>query len=369
MWAEPVLPEKQTAAAAWSHEQSTVLLLKLLADTLTELQASLCWLSAHALGDLVFTVAANDAKAAEFLTRCLLPAELKTATAPHLQIFVCTGSAAPFICPPAWNLPHTDERHLERLHLTPDGKVTALYDHARGFWMILDMNTRRALLWIADAGRLPAWEVAAPFKQILQWSFVDTALSMLHGGAVTNSHHGVLLVGPGGSGKSTTVAACLQAGLGVCGDDLVLVDHSAQGWLVHALYNSIKLLPDAAIAPPAMLSGAPWHECGDKRLVRYSDVAPGALARTVPLRALMHCKITENETSRLVPVTPAEMLKAVGPPTVFLLRGREAHILKEVNALIRALPCMRLELGNDPAEAAALLRQWLENYSHGEGDG
>jgi len=367
MWVEAVLP-KPAAAAAWSHEQSTVLLLKLLADTIADLQASLSWSSTHALGGLVFTVGTNDAKAAEFLTHCLLPAELKTGTAPHLKIFVCTGSAAPFIRLPPWNLPHTDERHLERLHLTPDGKVSALYDHGRDCWMIIDMNTRRALLWIADAGRLPVWEGAAPFKQFLQWSLVDTTLSMLHGGAVSHSHQGLLLLGPGGSGKSTTVAACLQAGLGVCGDDLVVVDRSARGWVVHALYNSIKLFPNAAIAVPSMLKGAPSRECGDKRSIRYSDVAAGALVHTTPLRALMHCKITANKTSRLIPVAPAEMLKAVGPPTVFLLRGREAHILKEVSALVRALPCMRLELGTNPAEAAELLRRWLENCSGGGKD-
>src|SRR5665213_1484788 len=135
MWVEPILAEKQAAMAELSHEQSTVLLLKLLTDTIIELQTSLCWLSTHALGDLVFTVASNDANAAEFLTHCLLPADLKTPTAPHLQIFVCTGSVAPFISPPSWNLPHTDQRHQERLHLTPDGKVSALYDHARDCWM------------------------------------------------------------------------------------------------------------------------------------------------------------------------------------------------------------------------------------------
>jgi hypothetical protein len=367
MWVESVARQKR-ATMAWSHEQSTDLLLELFDDTLDRLQASLCWLSAHTLGNRIFTVAANDAKAADLLTHCLLPAESKPGVAPYLEIFVCAGSAAPFLCPPKWNFPHTDPRHLERLHLTSDGKVSAFYDEDREFWMILDMNTRRALLWIADAERLPAWETAAPFKQILQWSMVDTPLSMLHGGAVAHSGHGVLLVGAGGSGKSTTVAACVQEGLGVCGDDLVMVSRSPRSWRVYAIYDSIKLLPNAPIAVPPLLGAAPWRECGDKRSVRYSDVAAGTLAASAPLRAIMHCRITDNEMSRLVPITSAEMLKAIGPPTVFLLRGRESHILKEVNALIRSLPCMRLELGKTPAQAAGLLGRWLENHPCGESD-
>jgi hypothetical protein len=254
------------------------------------------------------------------------------------------------------------------LHLSPDGKVSALYDQAHQCWSILDMNTRCALVWLADAGRLPAWESAAPFKQILQWSMVDTHLSMLHAGAVTDSRHGVLLAGPGGSGKSTTVAACLQAGLRVCGDDLLVVSRSRRGWFAHALYDAIKLFPEAAIPAPSLLAQAPWRACGDKRLIRYSDAAAGALAPSTPLRALLQCQVTGRVGSRLIPVAPQEMLKAIAPSTVFMLRGREAHLLKEAGALVRSLPCMRLELGADPAGAAALLRRWLGDYSGGVGD-
>ncbi|MCD6023636.1 MAG: hypothetical protein K0Q91_552 [Fibrobacteria bacterium] len=368
MRTEPVPRDPSAAAAAVSHDRSTAWLLDVLADAVAGMQTSLCWFSAHALGDRVFTVAANDASAAALLTRCLLPANLQPAVAPHLRVFVCAGSAAPFVRPPAWNLPRTDLRHLENLHLDPAGRVSASYDPARRCWMILDLSTRRALLWIADAGDLPVWETVAPFRQFLQWSLAGTALSVVHGGAVVHARHAVLLVGPSGSGKSTTVAACLQAGLGACGDDLVVVDRSARDWRVHALHDSIKLLPNPAVAIPSRLRDAPWGACGDKRFVRYSDAAPGLLVRTAPLRALLHCRVAKNPASRLVPVAPAEMLKAIGPPTVFFLRGREAHILGEVSALVRTLPGLRLELGGDPAEAAALLKNWLENCPYGERD-
>ena len=57
------------------------------------------------------------------------------------------------------------------------------------------------------------------------------------------------------------------------------------------------------------------------------------------------------------------MLRAIAPPTAFLLRGREAHTLEELSALVRGLPCLRLELGRDPAEAAEFLGAWLERHA------
>jgi hypothetical protein len=53
------------------------------------------------------------------------------------------------------------------------------------------------------------------------------------------------------------------------------------------------------------------------------------------------------------------MLRALVPPTVFLLRGREEAAIPKLGRLVRALPCFRLELGSDPQEAASCLAGWL----------
>ncbi len=358
-----MLADCKSADHVRSHSESTVSIVKLLADAVSGFPVR--WTSSHALGGVAFSVLSNDVKSAEFLTRCLIPAGINERATPSLEIFVLTGSSSPFTFPPPWNLPHTDQRHLERLHLSPDGNVSAYYDHDRKFWMILDRESRRALLWIANAENLPFWEEAAPFKQILQWFCAGSRMTMLHGGVVTNSRCGALLAGAGGSGKSTTVAACFQAGLGVCGDDLVVAERTDAGWLAHAAFDAVKLSPNDAIPIPPILETAPWSTCGEKRLVRYSDASAHGFIRTTHLNALIHCRIAGGARSRLVGIPPSEMLRAIAPPTVFLLRGRESHILKEVGGMVRALPCFRLNLGENPAEAALLLKDWLEGLAHG----
>ncbi len=357
--------DRAAAGPDWSHQESTISLARLAAGAIAQMQGSIGWSSEHAVGEWTFTVRSNDERAGAFLTRCLVPAEPGRPASARLQIHVLVGSSQPFVQPPPWNLPHTDPRHLERLHLSGDGMVSAFYDHERRFWVILDRAAGRALLWIARAQDLPFWEQAAPFRQILQWSFVGTGMSMLHGGVVTLPDHGVLLAGRGGSGKSTTVAACFQAGLGVCGDDLVVAERTGSGWSAHAVYDAIKLLPNDALPAPAVLQQAPWRPCGDKRLVRYSDARPEGFVRTTRLHALVHCVLAGGARSRLVPATPSQLLMAIGPSTVFLLRGRESHLLAEIGSLVRTLPCLRLELGDDPAAGADLLRAWLGGTGRG----
>jgi hypothetical protein len=313
------------------------------------------------MGPLSCEVRTNDAVLGRRLTHCLLPLDNGLAsTGADLTLHVLCGSSSPTQTPPPWNLPHTDARHLERLHLCPQGSLSAFYDHDRRFWLILDHAAGEALLWLADAKDVPFWEAAAPFKTLINWFLSEQPVSMLHGGVVVHAGRALMLVGPGGSGKSTTVAACFEAGMKVCGDDLVLAERSAEGWQAHALYDALKLEPGGAIPIPARLLAAPWWPCGEKRLVRYSDVDPQGLALQAPLVGLMQCVITGRDSTRIVPQPAAALLRAIAPPTVFLLRGREASTLAKVASLVRTVPTFQLELGTAPASAAAVLRAFLQ---------
>jgi hypothetical protein len=346
------------------HAESTRLLAELLKDAVHLTKVSSQHVSTHRLGAVTCRIASNDAGAGQRLTRCLMPVSAETTGTPVLEIFVLCGSSAPFSLPPAWNLPHTSERHLERLHLSPDVRISAFYDHDRKFWMILDKSAGQALFWIASSDDIPFWEEAAPFKSILHWYVAGTALTILHGALVTASGRGVILGGPGGSGKSTTVAACLQEGLGVGGDDLVMIERGESGWRGHALYDAVKLSADEGMPVPPILASAPSRQCGTKRLVRYSDAASDRFVAMSPLIALVQCVITGRSVSALTPIAPPAMLRALAPPTAFLLRGREADTLGKIGALVRELPCFRLDLGKDPGEAASFLQSWLTETNH-----
>jgi len=341
-----------------AHSASTRVLSELLDVGVAMVGPSPEWRSRHVLGGVRVDVLANAHGCGARLTRCLLPA-LADDTA-CLTVFVIDGGAPGAAPPPPWNLPHSDRRHLERLHLSPDGALSATYHHDFRYWMITDQPGRRALFWFAEQDELPCWESAAPFKLMFQWFLTGSSKTLLHGGVVGNGNRGALLVGAGGSGKSTTVGACLGAGVGVCGDDLVAIERHSTHWLAHAVYDAIKLSPDGGVPFPGILADAPFWTCGEKRVMRYTDARPEGLLASTRIDAVIWCSVANLARSELVPIPEALALRAVGPPTAFLLRGREAHILQMAAALVRGLPCMQLRLGKDPGEAAELLGEWLE---------
>lgn len=289
------------------------------------------------------------------LTRCLLPG----GSGRDLTISVLSGSQSPFEQPPGWNLPHTDSRHLERLHIATDGSLVALFNPDFMQWIIFDRSTGEGLLWIGDENQLPSWEQGSPFKTLLNWFAAPSPLFMVHSGAVGTEAGGCLLVGQGGSGKSTTVAACFDRGMNVCGDDLILMEPENGGYRAWALYNSLKFDPQSSVRPPEVFLSAPFVMSASKRLVRYTDVRPDGLAPKLPIGAIVRCIIANRPQSQILEESPAVMLRALAPPTVFLLRGCEEAAIRKISTLVRSLPCYRFELGRDPSDAAAYLESWL----------
>lgn len=339
-----------------AHRQSSEALLDLLRHAETSIAGNVAATVHCRLGPLSFTVVSNSAALCERLTRCLA----KGGTGEDLTIMLLSGSHPPYTRPPAWNLPHSDDRHTERLHLSREGDLSALYNPDFDQWTILDHARRRGLMWVAEDEQIPFWEEGAPFKLVLHWFLGPTRFCLVHGGIVGNRRHGCMLLGAGGSGKSTTVAASFDQGLTVCGDDLALIEDCGSHWRAWGLYDALKLDPAGQKPIPARLAEAPSVPCGDKRLMRYSDLDPDRFAENMKLTALVQCVVAHATRTAIKPASPAAILRALAPPTIFLLRGREDSTLKKIGNLVRSLPGYRLELGHDPAEAAAVLHLWLD---------
>ena len=132
------------------------------------------------------------------------------------------------------------------------GRLRAGFSLGSSTLSMLDLERGLGLYWMHDARQLPPWEVAAPLRTMLGWWAAGQGAQLAHGAAVGIGDDAVLLVGRGGSGKSTTALACLDRGLRYAGDDYVLLRPDGGGPpTVHSLYRTGKLRPqDLALRLP-----------------------------------------------------------------------------------------------------------------------
>ena len=230
------------------------------------------------------------------------------------------------------------------------------------FWMF-DRQTETAVVWVNDVESIPIWDHIHPLRRLLHAWARGFGADLVHAGAVGIDGAGVLVVGPGGTGKSTTVLAAMAAGLKAAGDDYVLVD-TASPPTVHALYGTMRLHQAHLDRFPALMTqhdhvfDEPWS--GRAKVTSYiSRHRPDRLTAELRLVGIVIPQVVDHEPPELTRETPARALLALAPSSLLQVDPTDASMFARLSRLCRLLPCWRLPLGPDPARAAARLAQLI----------
>jgi hypothetical protein len=238
---------------------------------------------------------------------------------------------------------------------------------------LFDSERRTVVFWARDAAEVTWSERANPLRVALHWALDGPGRQLVHAGAVGRGSTGLLVGGPGGTGKSTTATACVAADWDYAGDDHVLLTVDGDGARAHALYGTAKLSPATAARVPGLSSaivnydalggiaaGRPLHP--DEKLV--ADLhrhRPERLRSWLPVSAVVLPRIAAGPRSALRRARQAEALRALAPSTVMQLPhagGRPG--LGPLAEALRGAPSYVLELGRDVDAVPELLGELLE---------
>ncbi len=233
-----------------------------------------------------------------------------------------------------------------------------------GLLSVVDYENRIAMLWTASAGEVPPEESAAPLRVIFHAWLTHQGLCPLHGAAVGFADRAALMVGRGGSGKSTSSMASIGSGLGYLGDDFCAID-VRDGVTVHSLYNTAKI---AAHELPALPFARPWvsgRPLSDRRSACYlADHIPGRLVDRAPVRAVLLPRVTPGqEETTIEPASAADAFLAIAPTSAVLAPRWSSAINARFGALVRHVPAYWLRLGRDRAQVGAPIKRLLESLA------
>jgi hypothetical protein len=230
-------------------------------------------------------------------------------------------------------------------------QIPVLYHPGPNVLSVVDLESSEAYFFKPDSAPLPYWEIGSPFRYILHCWFAARGLQFVHGGAVGGPDGGVLLVGKGGSGKSTTSLLCAKAGMTYAGDDYCLVN--TQDGSLFSLYNTAKLKgPEDIGRIPEAKGRSQNHDGFDKggsgkAVFFVSDLWPERLVRGFPLRAILVPRVDGRRESWLEPCSPVEALLAMMPSTVGQLPAAGPADCGRLATLSSKVPAYILHLGGD----------------------
>ncbi len=264
--------------------------------------------------------------------------------------------------PPA---PGADPTVRAEVSVSPDGRwVVQRRSHA----VVGHDRARGAIVgWFRDVERLPLYDRGRPLHPQILLANQDRGAPPLHAALVARRGRGALLVGEGGSGKTTASLACFLAGFDFLGDDYIslLRDHRG-GYVGHGVYSSTHVDPVHLERFPALHARAvfPSWEGEDKAVVFLSDVAGreagcGRLERESPIDGLVLPTVRTGPT-RVVSATPGEAGLRLVQGAIALAPHAGAGGMAALLELAASVPAFRLDLGQDIAEIPRAIAAVLE---------
>ncbi len=288
---------------------------------------------------------------------------------PQLTVSILDGSVRPTnpllspyldVMPEFWWRYTGPRGELRHIH---GGSVVAFFHPGPDILSIVDLEANIAFHWKRDLSPLPYYEAGSPMRGLLHAWMKKEGVQFVHGGAVGTEAGGVLLAGKGGSGKSTSVLACLDSGLQYASDDYCMADtKSGASSEIYSLYNTAKLVGDSDVARFQGLAAHVWNpirEPDQKVTIFLHELFPEKLIVRFPLKAILVPRITGQRDTHIEPCGEGEAMMALGPSSLAQLPASGPDDLRQIAQLIRSAPCFRIRLGTDLAQIPRAIEQLL----------
>jgi len=187
----------------------------------------------------------------------------------------------------------------------------------------------------------------------------------LHASAVVVGHEAIALLGPAGSGKSTTAAALAKRGYSVLAEDVVTLDDRGDHFLVRPAYPCIRLWPSSVKALYGSETHLPkltpnWDKC-------FLDLRENFHGEPVPLAAIYHLNQRRDDVAApfVETLDRSEGLMSLVANTYATklmdkqMRAREFQLLTRV---LRHVPLRRLTPHTDPVRISELCDTILQDF-------
>ena len=222
-----------------------------------------------------------------------------------------------------------------------------------------DRDNHIAIYWTMSASRVPVAEHGSPLLTLWAWWLDDSSVQLTHAAALGSATGAALIVGPGGSGKSSTAIGALRSPLKFLADDYCLVE-TAGAPVVHSLFSSGKVNAEDESRYDWL---RPVRALGDheKTLYLFHPMLAEQLAIALPLRAILIATVSGDRDTAVVRASAMAALRAVAPSTLLQLRvgTDKPRALKRIADMARHVSAWHLRLGTDRTQIPGVIERLL----------
>lgn len=237
---------------------------------------------------------------------------------------------------------------------------------------VLHKQDFQASIYIEDVARCQPWFLTRfVFYMAVGVMLNFSGYEVIHAGAVALGEQGILVAGPPTSGKSTLILSCLEHGLNLLGDDVLLLGRDAGKVRVYAFPEDIAVRSGTT----GLLRHAPYmhnlpKDARQKRAVDVQRHFRGQFACSSFMRLLvfLHPK-NRGQSFQAEPLSQAEAVSLLMQEYIAQQQPNdgEADFMFDIfNDLATQAPAYRLWLSPRSQENAEQVQQMLLQRTHAD---
>lgn len=227
---------------------------------------------------------------------------------------------------------------------------------------VWDYESCTGVMW-CNTEVMPPWLLSRPILPLIHAYATETEWCPVHASAVGREGKFLLIVGPGGAGKSTAALSCLAAGWEYAGDDFVLINPTQR--LVEPLYASGRLRvggPERLATRLSSFIFAKSNEGNEPRLeMRFGSGEKGGLIRGGAVERILIPRRRGGTAFEIERAKPVEVFASMIPYTRIYTPGRAEQLTKKLLTAAGMVPAHFVETGRDEIAIPAGLQPLLDD--------
>ena len=221
----------------------------------------------------------------------------------------------------------------------------------------LDVRNGCAVGYIREPERLPAAFFSGLLFTTLYQALRPHGFFLLHAAALSWQGQGVLITGPSGAGKTTTMLQCVRAGFQFVSDDATLLRRAANGEiLAAATLNTMHVTPRTVAFFPELVPFVNERADNGKATIFLPEVYPGSVTSQAPVRLLIVPSLHGPCDGSFEPLAGRAVLSEALPLSVDVQQAQAAAAHLDLLAqVVQQARCLRLHLPPDVVSVPQLI--------------
>ncbi|MEZ5831266.1 MAG: hypothetical protein R3D05_08790 [Dongiaceae bacterium] len=278
--------------------------------------------------------------------------------AERARLYTLNGSTIGYDTLPPWDNSSYDPAKFHAA-LAQAGLCAAFPFHAQ-LWLAFDLAAGVGLQLARSLSDRPVWFGGSPLRHHIHWLLRARGWRIAHAGSLGRDGRGILLLGHGGAGKSSTTIAGLAAGLQTVGDDYMALRGTGPA-VALPLFRIVKqdragleriagLAERLAHLPPNWMKKIEFDP---------STIFPGCLADKLQIDAIVVPRLAHAPIPRFAPASPGEAMRALMRTNLYQYRGEPDDGMEYYAGLLRALPVYQLDLSDKAPDNGTALAEFI----------